>query len=119
MASSEIDLTGILGDYASQVKKQVEEAQDEVAQEAVDALKSASPRGRSGKYAKGWAMKREGRAVKVYNKKHYSLTHLLEFGHATRDGGRTRAKVHIAPVEQQAIKSFESKVRKAVEDAGR
>ena len=37
----------------------------------------------------------------VFNKKHYQLTHLLEYGHQSRNGGRVRAFSHIAPVNEQ------------------
>jgi len=80
----------------------------EVSGEAVRRLKQESPRGRSGKYAKGWARKIEtGRLMvgaTVYGKSGtYQLAHLLENGHAQRGGGRTAPVVHIAPVEQWAI----------------
>ena len=32
------------------------------------------------------------------------MTHLLEKGHANRDGGRTKAYPHIKPAEEEAVK---------------
>ena len=50
----------------------------------------------------------------MHNKTDYQLTHLLEFGHATRDGERTEAQPHIRPVEEKYSKEFEKRLRKKV-----
>ena len=93
---------------------------DKVADETVSGLKSSSPK-KSGKYASGWTKKDQQMATRskssvVWNEKHYRLTHLLEFGHATVNGGRVAAKPHIAAVEQKAIKNFEDEIRKGIEN---
>ena len=71
--------------------------------------------GGTGKYASGWTTQMEtGRLSAqgtIYNGSVPGLPHLLEHGHANRGGGRTAGRVHIAPVEQQLVIEFESKVR--------
>jgi len=85
------------------------EAIDEVSKEAVRKLKAESPRGATGKYAKGWTRKMDKQRIMVgatvYGKSGtYQLAHLLEHGHAKRGGGRVKSIVHIAPVEDWAVK---------------
>lgn len=46
----------------------------------------------------------------TYNAKHYRLTHLLEFGHAKQNGGRTRAFPHIAEVNDWAQEEVEKRM---------
>lgn len=92
----------------------LEEALDEVSKEAVKRLKDASPKraGGSKKYAKGWSRQRDKARIRVgwtiYNKVS-GLPHLLENGHAKRNGGRTRPIVHIAPVEAWAVEEAEDR----------
>lgn len=96
--------------YASDV---VDAAAEEVSEDIVKELKTISPE-LSGKYKKSWDYKKIGYcSYKVYNKKHYRLTHLLEKAHALRNGGRSKAIPHIAPTEKKYIGKFRKKVEEA------
>ncbi|MBU3153501.1 hypothetical protein [Clostridium estertheticum] len=48
----------------------------------------------------------------------YRLTHLLEKGHATRNGGRTKAYKHIEYGEELVIKRMQELSREVIENAG-
>ncbi len=116
-----VTISEMLQAYTDEVGQKIIQAASDIADEAVEKLKSTSPkRPSSGRYAKDWAKKqvqfKRARAVKftVHNKKHYGLTHLLEYGHATRSGGRTKAQPHIAPVEQWAKEEMVKRVEEAV-----
>ena len=52
--------------------------------------------------------------VAVHSKKHYRLSHLLEDGHALRQGGRTNAHPHMKPAEEHGIEMLESLVKKSL-----
>lgn len=52
--------------------------------------------------------------VKIHNKTDYQLTHLLEFGHSTKTGGRTKAQPHIRPIEEKYSKEFENELKKKI-----
>jgi hypothetical protein len=99
-----------LQQYASSVRNEIEVSSKETAQALVKELKQTSPK-KSGKYKKGWRMKKardRNRGVKyiVHNKTDYQLTHLLEHGHAKRGGGRVESKIHIAPAEEKHVRAF-------------
>ncbi|WP_225047412.1 HK97 gp10 family phage protein [Lacticaseibacillus kribbianus] len=112
----ELDLSKILDQYKEEVQQAVDEAQEKAAKAAVDELTASSPRdSRAGKkYYRGWTSQKNGKSVIVYNKNKKQLTHLLEYGHANRDGSRTRAIPHIAPAEKTAADTFETAIRKGL-----
>lgn len=73
----------------------------------------------TGAYKKSWAVKTTRETanaleVTVHSRNRYQLAHLLEFGHAKRGGGRTRAFPHIAPAEQRAAEILVREVEAAL-----
>lgn len=109
----------------------VEEAVKETAKDTVKELKFTSPVGTSGDYAKSWRCKRDKEAngknrynMIVYSQKpDYRLTHLLEYGHAIRSGGRTvgsaKAFPHIKDAELHAEKRLLNRIQKGIEGNSR
>lgn len=101
--------------YATLVDGTVEQAAQAAGKMAVQELKATSPKSpRGGDYAKSWTMRKINGRIVVGNAKHYRLTHLLERGHATLDGGRTLPQPHIKPVEDKVIDYFEELVRRGL-----
>lgn len=85
----------------------------ETASELLPDLQHAKPAGAEkyrswSKYNSGWTsslLVKRGKTYVSYvlhNAKEYQLTHLLEHGHALRQGGRAGAFPHIAPVADKA-----------------
>lgn len=114
------EINKILTEYGEDVQRDVDEAAAKVTKAGVRAVKgnSRSTFGGSGKYASGWTSKFEkGRLSSqgiIYNATVPGLPHLLEHGHANRNGGRTPGRPHIAPVEQKIIKDFEEAVKNSI-----
>ena len=117
------EVNKILTEYGDEVQENVNEATRKVTKAGAKAVKgNAQSLFRIGKgeknYAKGWTSKFEtGRLSAqgiIYNKDLPGLPHLLEHGHANRNGGRTPGRAHIAPVEQKIIEDFEKAVKKAI-----
>lgn len=113
-----------LEDYNVEVVRVTNESIKETAKEAAKMLKNGGPyKNRTRAYAKDWtAGQREKtksviqvQGYTVYNKNHFQLTHLLEHGHQSRNGGRVKEFVHIAPVNDQmgemVANKIESKLR--------
>lgn len=99
-----VEIMTALEEYKNDVGEAMQEVLPEVAKEAADMVKSGAP-SRTGRYASGWRSKVEQSSIVsieavVFNSKTPGLPHLLEFGHAKRNGGRTAAIPHIKPVEE-------------------
>lgn len=113
------EIQKILDEETQRVREVVNNSVEKVADAAVKELKDSSPK-KSGKYAKSWKKKESklatgSQSAIIHNEKHYRLTHLLEFGHATVNGGRVAAHPHIASAEQKVIKDFEEEIRRGIE----
>lgn len=110
------EVSEILEEYGDEVSENAGVIATEMGKKGAKALRSES-RGNfrgEGRYAKGWTYQvDEGRlwtTVTIYNKTP-GLPHLLEHGHAKRGGGRVDGRTHIAPVEADLIKTFETEVK--------
>lgn len=110
----------ILADYGADVADSIKDVTRDISKKGAQAVKSNAKAdfGGTGKYASGWTSQIETNQYSaqgvIYNKKVPGLPHLLEKGHAKRGGGRVGGKVHIKPVEDEIVRTFEEAVKKAI-----
>ena len=125
MASERVTPDGLASAIMQGLKEYADLATDDmkkaVKKAGTDARKGIQENApvKSGAYKKSWAvktMKESANSLElvVHSRNRYQLAHLLEFGHAKRNGGRTRAYPHIAVAEQRAVKLLEKEIEKAL-----
>ena len=114
------ELMKALEEFSAFTDEAVDKGVSETAKDAVKKLQNAHPQG-SGqygswdkKYNKGWTVKKTKRdkTATIHNATDYQLTHLLEKGHALKNGGRTRAFPHIAPVAEECEDALIKNIKK-------
>lgn len=111
-----------LEEYKDVSKEALKKSATKVAREAARTLKATSPVGNHRRHYKdGWAVTVVDEtptsfSLAIHNKSKPGLAHLLEHGH----GGpvHARAIVHIAPVEEQAVKDYEDELTRLLENGG-
>ena len=106
----------ILAEYGENVQQNLGDIVKALSKKGAQTLRSQSKATFNGKdYAKGWTSQAQtGRLSAqgtIYNKDLPGLPHLLEHGHANRNGGRTPGRAHISTVEEALVKEFEQKVK--------
>ena len=119
-----------LNEYHEDINEDVRNVAKTITNEAKAELISKSPKSdhdvilkggevhTAGSYARGWTISTQTsknvHTKKIWNKTDYRLTHLLEFGHATRNGGRAKAIPHVRPTEEKYLKKFEKELEKEI-----
>ena len=111
----------VLSDYSGVVFDDLKEAVDIVSKECTDEIKQNALGFNWKDYAKTWTRTKEksksatGYKFVVHAKSGgYQIAHLLEHGHAKKNGGRTRACPHIAPAEAHGEQRFISLLRQKI-----
>ena len=116
------EINAILKEYNESVTEGTKEAVRKVVKWGVNEVRAGARsnfESHSGKYASGWTSTIEsGRmntSAVIHNRKTPGLPHLLENGHANRNGGRTPGRVHIAPVNDEVqrllVETIEASIR--------
>ena len=111
-------VAGMLDEYARATEQDMKKAVRDAGNTVKKAIGEGAPV-KTGKYAESWVVKTTKETanaleVTVHSRNRYQLAHLLEHGHAKRNGGRTRAIPHIAPAEQQGIEQLERDIERSL-----
>ena len=116
LSQLESSLNKILKEYADDIQGNMDELTKKFVKKGAQAVRSEAESYGWGSYSSGWTSQvEEGRFSAqgtIYNEKLPGLPHLLEYGHVMRNGKRSKAFPHIAPVEEKICEEF----RKAVEN---
>lgn len=104
--------------YAELATEDMKEAVKSASRVVQKDIKTNAPKD-TGAYGKSWTTKKVSETsnklhMVVHSKNRYQLAHLLEYGHAKRNGGRVEGKAHIAPAEQRGIRQLEEDIEKAL-----
>lgn len=111
------EIARMLQEYTDDVLDRIAKEGDKIAKAGAAELRRTSPVD-TGEYAAGWTKRRIDGTEYIYNAKKPTITHLLEFGHAKRGGGRVAGTPHIKPVEEKVVDDFEKAVIEAIERGG-
>ncbi len=129
-----VALEAQLSKYNEELNEKLTDAVEESINQLVKLTKATAPKGRrNGQFKKNIAAdKRELKRAKrsshggfhgrvtsatwYVKAPDYRLTHLLVHGHATKDGGRTRANPFLQNAVDKVIPEYEAKVQEALKD---
>lgn len=130
------EVVGLMKTYTTDVEEAINDEVKKIGDETANELKQVTyPSGVGGtanqserrtweEYARTWTNaydeKHNYTSSTIHNKKHWQLTHLLEYGHATRDGKtRTREFPHIKPIADKTTKELLQRTKKIIEKGGK
>ena len=111
-------ITQSLGEYAELSNEVMKQSVTEVSQFVKKDIQVNAPV-RTGKYKKSWAAKKvqenaNSLTMVVHSRDRYQIAHLLEHGHARRNGNRVAAIPHIAPAEQKGAEELKEKIEQGL-----
>ena len=107
-----------LRQYGAMVSEEIKSAVKRAGETVKQEIQQNAPRD-TGAYAKSWTTKTTNETnhsltVTVHSKNRYQLTHLLEYGHAKRNGSRVEARPHIASAERKGIQQLEKEIKEKI-----
>ena len=107
-----------LHEYADLATDEMKKAVTKTANTVKKEIEQTAPSD-TGTYAKSWTatktLEKSGALqMTVRSKNRYQIAHLLEKGHAKRNGGRVEGIPHIAPAEEHGKEMLEDLIRKAL-----
>ncbi|MBV4423676.1 HK97 gp10 family phage protein [Clostridium tyrobutyricum] len=115
------EMTDLIKQYTSDMSSKISMLVDETAEDVLDEVQALAPK-RTGKYAQGFKISKKDDYYKtkriVWNKKDYARVHLLEFGHALWQGGRSPAIPHLRPAYQKYGARLPDDIRKLIKSGG-
>ena len=105
-----------LNEYAELADASMKKAVRKTANSVKNEISANAPK-KTGRYKKSWAARKTKEnshtlEMTVHSKDRYQIAHLLEHGHAKRDGGRVAAIPHIAPAEANGADMLETLIKK-------
>lgn len=110
----------LMNTYNEQVTEKVNNAGRKAGKQLVDRTRATAPVGYRGAFRKSIALKEEdaGHRMKKFiwhvKPPNHRLTHLLVKGHATKDGGRTKADPFLTNALAEVLPEYEKDVEEAV-----
>ncbi|ADL52146.1 HK97 gp10 family phage protein [Clostridium cellulovorans] len=115
-------ITETIGSYTEEISEAIEVEVNQTTKDTLKKIRETSPSDR-GKYKKGFKItkiKERGQVKNViWNKKYSGLVHLLEFGHAKRNGGRVQAVKHVEPAFDSVAGDLEDRIKSIIQNGGR
>ena len=104
-----------LKEYADLATSDMKSAVQETAKSVRKDIQAGAPV-KTGAYKRSWSVKKMNEnayslTMVVHSRNRYQIAHLLEHGHAKRNGGRTRAIPHIAPAEKRGEEELTRKIK--------
>jgi len=116
------EIVSVVQEYTEDIEAGIKAELDRTSRATLRDVRANSPV-RTGEYRKGWRRKQQttlGRLVyTIYNKTHPWLVHLLEMGHAKRNGGRVAARPHLRPAYERHVVPMERRIRAIIQRGGR
>lgn len=112
----------VLNEYADEIEREVGLSAYEVGGAVVQSLQTSPKTPKlTGDYARGWTWDQVTSShglvhVTIHNETEYRLTHLLEYGHVLKRGGRQYGNVRAFQHIQDARDLAEEKLMKKIEE---
>ena len=124
MADEKVSIDGLaaavnqyLDEFRDAVYEDVVASCEEASEIVLPELKADSPKN-TGKYARNWTVVFEKSATwarAIIRNRQYRLVHLLEYGHAKLNGGRTAPQPHVEPAQTEADELFLKLLKRRIE----